>query len=74
MALPLGLDTVAPGLHTNTATAFAAFHGANPVVQVTATDVANIYGTSPGIMITKAANGEAADTPADAVFVRRPRS
>jgi Ca2+-binding RTX toxin-like protein len=64
-----GLDTVAPGLHTNTATAFATFHGANPVVPVTATDVANVYGTSPGIMITKAVNGEAADTPADAVYL-----
>ena len=40
--------TVAAGLHTNTATAFAMFHGVSPAVFVSATDVANVFGTRSG--------------------------
>ena len=63
--------TVAFGQHTNTATAFAMFHGVSPAVQVTATDVANVWGSpTPGIAITKAVDGQPADTIADALYVR----
>jgi hypothetical protein len=66
-----GTHTVALGAHVNTATAFAVFHGATPPTQVTAVDLANVLGvpTTPSISITKAVNGIAADSPADAVYV-----
>jgi hypothetical protein len=63
--------TVTLGQYTNTATAFAVFHGVTPAVEVTASDVANVYGVpvSPSISIKKAVNGQPADSPADAVYV-----
>ena len=66
-----GVHTVALGPYRNTATAFATFHGVTPVVQVTASDVANLRGTPvEGIEITKAVNGSPADTAADALYVK----
>ena len=64
-----GTHTVGAGQYTNTATAFAMFHGVTPALSVTATDVANIFG-SLGIAITKAVNGSPADTVADALYVK----
>ena len=66
-----GVHTVALGPYRNTATAFATFHGVTPVVQVTASNVANLRGTPvEGIEITKAVNGSPADTAADALYVK----
>jgi Ca2+-binding RTX toxin-like protein len=63
------VGTVAAGPYRNTAIATGTFKGVTPELTVTVTDVANISGTPPGIAITKAVNGQAADTPGQAVYV-----
>ena len=53
----------------NTATATGRATVGTLSIPVTATDVAHLFGTAPGISVVKLANGHDANTPADAVVV-----
>ena len=63
---------IAPaGQYTNTGTANGVAHVGAVSVMLTATDVANLYGTpvTPTIQVVKSVNGVDANTPAAAVYV-----
>jgi hypothetical protein len=60
---------VAPGTVTNAAEATGYVRTAGADLTVTATDIAIVLVTAPGISVTKAVNGQAADTPGTALFV-----
>ena len=55
--------------YMNTATANGVFRVGGRPFMTSATDVANILGTGPGINVIKLANGQDANSPAAAVFV-----
>src|SRR5262249_37469771 len=61
---------VAAGDYENTATANGVFRVGGVPFQTSATDVANIRGTEPGIKVLKLANGQHAAPPGAAVYLQ----